>query len=93
MEQTKVFNFIKEVLKNMPLDWLNRTTHRLDIYDESLAKTQFLEYFGDKRRVSISREISKFYEETQRGTISDLISQFKLKKPKGEFVIVVEGKK
>ena len=55
--------------------------------------TQFLEYFGDKRRVSISREISKFYEETQRGTILDLISQFKLKKPKGEFVIVVEGKK
>jgi cystathionine beta-lyase/cystathionine gamma-synthase len=47
MEQTKVFNFIKEVLKNMPLDWLNRTTHRLDIYDESLAKTQFLEYFNN----------------------------------------------
>ena len=55
--------------------------------------TQFLEYFGDKRRVSISREISKFYEETHRGTISDLLSQFKIKKPKGEFVIIIEGKK
>jgi 16S rRNA (cytidine1402-2'-O)-methyltransferase len=55
--------------------------------------TQFLEYFGDKRHASISREISKFYEETHRGTISDLLSQFKIKKPKGEFVIIVEGKK
>ena len=55
--------------------------------------TQFVEYFGDKRRVSISREISKFYEETHRGTISDLLSQFKIKKPKGEFVIIIEGKK
>jgi len=55
--------------------------------------TQFLEYFGDKRRVSISREISKFHEETNRGKISELLSHFKIKKPKGEFVIVVEGKK
>lgn len=55
--------------------------------------TQFLEYFGDKRIVSISREISKFHEETYRGKISELLSHFKIKKPKGEFVIVVEGKK
>ena len=37
--------YIKEVLKNMPKDWLNLTTHRLDIYNESLAKTEFLEQF------------------------------------------------
>jgi len=38
-------HYIKEVLKNMPSDWLRLTTHRLDIYNESLAKTQFLEQF------------------------------------------------
>lgn len=38
-------NYIKEVLKNMPAGWLSTTTHRLDIYDEKLAKTQFLEQF------------------------------------------------
>ena len=45
MEANKMRNYIKNVLKNMPSDWLNLTTHRLDIYDESLAKTQFLEEF------------------------------------------------
>ena len=35
------------VLKNIPADWLNLTTHRLDIYNESLAKTQFLEDFEE----------------------------------------------
>lgn len=41
----KVQDFINKVLKNMPADWLNLTTHRLDIYDEELAKTHFLEEF------------------------------------------------
>ena len=45
MEANKVLNFTKEVLKNIPTDWLNLTTHRLDIYDEKAAKTQFLEQF------------------------------------------------
>lgn len=45
MQDTNVQNYIKEVLENMPADWLNLTTHRLDIYDESLAKTQFLDQF------------------------------------------------
>ncbi|WP_299886758.1 PLP-dependent transferase [uncultured Lacinutrix sp.] len=40
-----VLTYIKAVIENMPADWLNLTTHRLDIYDESLAKTQFLEQF------------------------------------------------
>jgi len=38
-------NYIKNVLENMPADWLKLTTHRLDIYNEKLAKTQFLEQF------------------------------------------------
>ena len=45
MENNKMLNYIKDVLENMPSGWLNLTTHRLDIYDERLAKTQFLEQF------------------------------------------------
>jgi cystathionine beta-lyase/cystathionine gamma-synthase len=45
MKDNKMLNYIKEVLKNMPAGWLNITTHRLDIYDEKLAKTEFLEQF------------------------------------------------
>ena len=45
MEGNKILTYIKEVLKNLPTDWLNLTTHRLDIYDEKAAKTQFLEQF------------------------------------------------
>lgn len=40
-----MLKFLKAVLENMPSDWLTITTHRLDIYDERLAKTQFLEQF------------------------------------------------
>ena len=40
-----MLNYIKSVLVNMPKGWLNLTTHRLDIYNERLAKTQFLEKF------------------------------------------------
>ena len=42
MEQESVIKNLRKVLKNMPNDWLNLTTHRLDIYNESLAKTQFI---------------------------------------------------
>ncbi|MEZ7497507.1 PLP-dependent transferase [Flavobacterium sp. Arc3] len=45
MKDNKMLNYIKEVLKNMPAGWLSTTTHRLDIYDEKLAKTQFLDEF------------------------------------------------
>ncbi len=48
--------------------------------------------FGPDRRVSVSREISKLYEETFRGTIAGTIAHFQEKEPKGEFVIVVAGK-
>ena len=40
-----MLNYIKNTIENMPSDWLNLTTHRLDIYNEKLAKTQFLEQF------------------------------------------------
>lgn len=45
MINNMVKNYIKDILKNMPADWQNLTTHRLDIYNESLAKTEFLEQF------------------------------------------------
>ena len=45
MEGGNMRNYIKDVLENRPTDWLRLTTHRLDIYDEELAKTQFLEQF------------------------------------------------
>jgi cystathionine beta-lyase/cystathionine gamma-synthase len=45
MQENKMLGYITELLKNMPAGWLNLTTHRLDIYDEQLAKTQFLTQF------------------------------------------------
>ena len=45
MQQQTPQEFIEQILNNMPSGWLRTTTHRLDIYDESLAKTQFLEQF------------------------------------------------
>jgi len=45
MQDHKMLNYIKEVLENMPTSWLSLTTHRLDIYDEKLAKIEFLEQF------------------------------------------------
>lgn len=45
MKDRKVTEYLKNVIKNMPSDWIRLTTHRLDIYDETLAKIQFLEQF------------------------------------------------
>ena len=45
MEEYKMQNYLKEVLGNVPKDWLNLTTHRLDIYNEKYAKFEFLEQF------------------------------------------------
>jgi 16S rRNA (cytidine1402-2'-O)-methyltransferase len=55
--------------------------------------TQFATVFGEDRRVSVSRELTKIYEETIRGSLQELVAIFSEKKPKGEFVIVLEGKK
>jgi 16S rRNA (cytidine1402-2'-O)-methyltransferase len=52
---------------------------------------QFGEYMGLDRRVSVSREISKKFEETIRGTLAEVIAHFTEIEPKGEFVIVLEG--
>lgn len=59
-----------------------------------LLKTliQLAEYFGEDRPASVSREISKVYEETIRGSLSEIIAHFSSNPIKGEFVIVLAGK-
>ena len=52
---------------------------------------QIKEYFGDETRVSLSREISKKFEETKRGTIDELIAFSKSKTLKGEIVLIVNN--
>lgn len=53
---------------------------------------QLIEVCGADRRVSVSREITKMYEETKRGTLAEVLAYFEEKGIKGEFVIVLEGK-
>lgn len=59
-----------------------------------LAKTllDFEISFGSDRKISVSRELTKLYEETSRGSLKEIIQLYTTKKPKGEYVIVVEGK-
>ncbi len=60
-----------------------------------LLKTlaNFVEFFGTDRPVSVSRELTKLYEETIRGTASEVLDYYTNKPPKGEIVVVVAGKK
>ena len=55
--------------------------------------SQLQEFVGGDRRLSVSRELSKKFEETVRGTVNELVLHFTNKAAKGEFVIVLEGKK
>ena len=59
-----------------------------------LVKTlqQFAEVYGADRQVSVCREISKVFEESVRGSLEEVIAHFQAKEPKGEIVIVLEGK-
>jgi len=60
-----------------------------------LIKTlsHFCEYFGEERPVSVSRELTKLYEETIRGTAKEVLEYYTNKPPKGEIVIIVGGNK
>ena len=59
-----------------------------------LVKTlqQFAEVYGGDRQVSVCREISKVHEESVRGSLQEVIAHFQEKEPKGEIVIILEGK-
>ena len=54
--------------------------------------TEFLEYLGEDRQISLSREISKIYEETFRGSVVEAVKYFSNKKIKGEFVLCIDKK-
>ena len=82
-----------------------RQTHLESLRDEVLTmvfyespyrllKTlqQFAEVFGDDRRASVCREISKVHEESVRGSLAELVEHFTKTPPKGEIVVVVAGK-
>ena len=50
---------------------------------------QIIQYIGPTRPIAISRELTKTFEENLRGTAEEMLAHFKLKKPKGEFVLII----
>ena len=56
------------------------------------ALEEFKKYFGPERQVTVSRELSKKFEETVSGTLEEVTAYFTAHPPKGEFVMVVAGK-
>jgi 16S rRNA (cytidine1402-2'-O)-methyltransferase len=56
------------------------------------ALKQFSEYFGEERHACVSRELTKIFEENERGTLKELTAYFEKKAVKGEIVIVIAGK-
>ena len=79
------------------LKLLAQETRTIIFYESphKLLKTlaQIIEYFGEDRPVSVSREISKLHEQTIRGTAQEVLSVFEAKAPKGEIVLIVGAKK
>ena len=79
------------------LKLLAEETRTIIFYESphKLIKTlgHFAEYFGEDRPVSVSRELTKLFEETIRGTATEVLAYYTNKPPKGEIVIVVGGKK
>ena len=77
------------------LKLLSEETRTMVFYESphKLIKTltNFVEYFGEDRKVSVSRELTKLYEETIRGTAKEVLDHYVQKPPKGEIVIIVEG--
>ena len=77
------------------LKLLSEETRTMVFYESphKLIKTltNFVEYFGKDRKVSVSRELTKLYEENIRGTAKEVLDHYTQKPPKGEIVIIVEG--
>lgn len=80
--QTRL-NFLKEETRTIIF---YESTHRL-----LKTLTQFAEFFGEDRPVSVSRELTKMHEETVRGTVTEVIEYYNNHVTKGEIVIVVHG--
>ena len=83
--------------RKMKLQSLSQEKRTMIFYESphKLTKTliDFQNIFGLERKISLSREITKIYEHTQRGKINEILEKLQYKKNKGEFVIVVDGKK
>lgn len=79
------------------LKLLAEETRTIIFYESphKLVKTlgHFVDYFGADRPISVSRELTKLFEETIRGTATEVFAYYTNKPPKGEIVIVVGGKK
>jgi 16S rRNA (cytidine1402-2'-O)-methyltransferase len=79
------------------LTFLAEETRTMIFYESphKLLKTltHFGEYFGADRQISVSRELTKLFEETKRGTVTEVLSYYTEKPAKGEIVIIVDGKK
>lgn len=82
--------------KTKRLEQLSEETRTMIFYESPFRVVKTLDQlaviFGKERQVSVSRELTKKFEETVRGTIEEVISHFRAHEPKGEFVIVVAGK-
>ena len=79
------------------LNFLSEENRTMIFYESphKLLKTltNFSEYFGEDRQISVSRELTKMFEETKRGTVKEVLSCYTEKPAKGEIVIIVDGKK
>jgi 16S rRNA (cytidine1402-2'-O)-methyltransferase len=82
--QTKIKSLIHEPRTII----LYESPHRL-----VKALEQLIEFFGPARNASVSRELTKLFEENKRGTLQELLDHFKSKTIKGEIVLVIEGNK
>ena len=78
------------------LKLLTTETRTIILYESPVrlvkTLTDLSTYMGETRRASVSREITKMFEETRRGTLQELIAYFTQKPPKGEIVLVLEGR-
>jgi len=79
------------------LQFLSEMPYSVILYESPhrLLKTlaQLVEVFGAERLASVSRELTKLFEETRRGKLPELLAYFNEKPVKGEFVIIIDGKK
>lgn len=81
--------------RNKRLESLQQESRTMIFYESPyrVVKTlaQLAGVFGEQRQASVSRELTKKFEQTVRGTLGELVAHFTAHAPKGEFVIVVEG--
>jgi len=78
------------------LSFLEDETRTIVFYESPyrVIKTleQLITHFGEEREISVSRELSKIYEQTVRGSLKQVLTHFKNQAPKGEFVLILAGK-